>query len=193
MPPSHQQSVPACRSVLDLETTSPTLTDSDERRDCELQASIVVICVFGILICLAFFIIIWGMASNSESGRARRLARCCSSKARNAFTKMKSLVKRREEIPDDISDAATVATGTLTPGHGRKAARPLSDVELDDMGTPFEVPFPECTGEGKCEKNCDRGVAGHLIKSPTGPLEWEDAKIGEVGRFADGRRGVCLT
>ncbi|KAL6801280.1 hypothetical protein GGI42DRAFT_326077 [Trichoderma sp. SZMC 28013] len=155
MPPSHQQRFPARRSVLDLETTNSTLADSDERPDSELQPAIVVMYVFAVLICLTFSIVVWGMASKSEPGWARRFARCCSSKARNAFTKMKSLVKRREETPDEVSDAATVAARTLTTGRGRKLTRPLSDVELHVMDTPFEVQFTECTGEGKCEKNCD--------------------------------------
>ncbi|PNP51789.1 hypothetical protein THARTR1_07558 [Trichoderma harzianum] len=162
MPPSSYESVPACGSRrassfadLGLATTSSTLANSDERERCEsLQFSLFAVYIFGIFICCLFGFVMWKLASKSEFGWARRFARCCSSKARNAFTKMKSFARRRETIPDDIGDAAAVATKTLTTIHVRKAASESSDVELDVMALSCGVPFTECTNEGTCETDC---------------------------------------
>ncbi|KAK4071626.1 uncharacterized protein Triagg1_5864 [Trichoderma aggressivum f. europaeum] len=159
MPPFPQQSGPACvprRASgfaglgLGLDTTNSTLADSDERPGCdEFQFSTFLIGNLSIFFGVIFLFIIVGWASKVELGWGCRLVCRCFDKARNAFTKMKSVAMRRNGIPEDVSDAAAVATRTLPTGHGQKAASSLSDVELDVMGTPVEVRVTECTGEGK--------------------------------------------
>ncbi|KAK0757821.1 hypothetical protein N5P37_009837 [Trichoderma harzianum] len=140
------------------ETTNSILPELDEQLSGSEDA-VVAICFIGGFVAFFMVLVIWDLKNKSGPGWVRRLASFCSSKARNAFTKIKSCMKRRERTrtPDDVSDPNTVATGPLATNHVGKASEPLSDVELRVMITPFEVPFTEgtSTGEGACGMNCE--------------------------------------
>ncbi|KAL7906058.1 hypothetical protein GGI35DRAFT_113745 [Trichoderma velutinum] len=141
---------------MEMANSNSSLADPDEQPCGMGEGTIFALCVFGILFGVLFFLLIWDVASKSGFGWAHRFASCCSNKARNAFTKVKSFAKRRKSEPDG-GEPVTVGVGASAKNHGGKAARPLcgpmSDVEL--VVTPFVVPFTECTGEGACEVNCE--------------------------------------
>lgn len=145
------------------ETTNPILPELDEPLS-KSEDTAYAIFFLGLFIAIFMAIIIWDLKSKYGPGCARLFSSICSSKGRNAFTKIKSLTKRRERTPDpdDDSDGTTVPTGPLATTHVGKDSGPLSDVELGVMITPFEVPFTEGTGTGeeacgvKSETNCYR-------------------------------------